>query len=130
MDYFTLPDSFRILIDLSKLRDWRDVEADDANGVRRRGIFIPYLQNGIRLFGSRVSGIPLRPFLTLMALKPKKFDLVRRAIEKGQRRMVVTYIPSGNWAEMIRQGMGKEGDSLRGDLIGYVYPTDFKIPGE
>ena len=48
-DFFTLSDDFKIWLSFSLFRDWREVEADDANGVRRRGIFIPYLQNGIHI---------------------------------------------------------------------------------
>lgn len=128
-DFFTLSDDFKIWLDLTNFRDWREVEADDASGVRRRGIFIPYLQNGIHKTTLYHSQLP-RPILTLMARKPKNPELVKVALGKEQRRIVIPYIPGDNWKQMIREGLGREGDRYRGTILGFVYPVNIPLPGE
>ena len=128
-DFFTLSDDFKIWLSFSLFRDWREVEADDANGVRRRGIFIPYLQNGIHITALHPWQKP-GPVLTLVARRPKRDSLVSEAVLRGQRRMMITYIPTSSWREMLREGLVSKDCKWPGIILGYAYPLSHRLPGE
>ena len=110
-DFFTLSDDFKIWLSFSLFRDWREVEADDANGVRRRGIFIPYLQNGIHITALHPWQKP-GPVLTLVARRPKKDRIVSEAVE------------------MVREGLVNKDSKWPGIILGYAYPLSHQLPGE
>lgn len=128
-DFFTLSDDFKIWLSFSLFRDWREVEADDANGVRRRGIFIPYLQNGIHITALHPWQKP-GPVLTLVARRPKKDRIVSEAVLRNQRRMMITYIPTDSWREMVREGLVNKDCKWPGIILGYAYPLSYHLPGE
>lgn len=81
-------------VDLSKFRDCRIVMANDAAGVRREGVFIPFLQNGVMI---TKNGNPLMSMLVLR---------LREEHWRGKRKHVVLLRHCrASIIEMMKQGL-------------------------
>lgn len=117
--FFVLPGDFKMYLRLTDLRGWRIVDAQDSEGVVRRGMFIPFLQNGIRVNAFGVVN------MTLCASLPKNKDSFDYALRNGQKRIVYASVDAYHWREMCREGLAagllRE---RRSNVLGHVYNMD------
>ena len=56
--------------------------------------------------------------------------MVSEAVLRNQRRMIITYIPTVSWKEMVREGLVNKDSKWPGIILGYAYPLSHPLPGE
>lgn len=116
---FTLRDDFRVDIDLGNFRSWKEVLMEDNDGVVRKGIFLPYLPNGIKL---RRSGMP---YMVFKAITPKSGKMQDAAFLYGWVRSLVPCINKDMHERMVDEGILSPDDKDWGFYAGHVRPANY-----
>lgn len=101
-------DDISIRLRLYDMRGWRIVDAPDADGIVRRGIFIPFIHNGIE----ENNGKPAVTFIAKRMYIPK----YARATHHFS-----PYISSARHEEMIEAGVLREEDKMWAPFVGCLY---------
>ena len=96
-------------------RDYRIVRMCDANGVKRDGIFIPFIQNGIKWDGVKVKN-------PVQYLKP-----IWAAADGSRLHKLVPMVSVDFRQKMEDAGVLSPDDKYPCDTVGYVYKDKNKI---
>ena len=121
-DRFVIPGHFKIRLDFHKFPDWSIVRAPDSNGVVRNGLFLPFLQNGIRVTET------MKPLMTFMCLRPMSARAMRTMGDRGELRMLIPYMPGEHWEDMKREGLARGDERDRTYIVGHAYDVDWELP--
>lgn len=104
---------YYIEYNFSLLRDYRIVKMADASGTMRYGIFIPFLQNGIRW--SPDNGKPPVQYIKFR-WKPNG---------SGREHLLVPFVNAQQREDMVREGVISPKDKYPLGEVGFVYRDNF-----